>query len=164
MIWSKVKKEIKEALSENVNKAIDIHMTGYAGSHSDGRAWITIYGEEVANFSTHESYVHFGKPWNELTKDEPWARHEKVDEGKRTPKLLIEKGEFSRGDFTDSCYQYLSLNISEAQQSNHPIIRMLAALDKRTGKRKLETWIKTEINPLVKYFLEFRIGIEKTTR
>ena len=161
MIWSKVRKGIKETFSEKVNKAIDFHMTGYGGSHSDGRAWITIFGEEIVNFSTHESYVHFGQPWNELTKDGRWARHGRVEEDKRTATLLVEKGEFSRGDFTDCCFQYLSMNISEAQQSEHPIIRMLATLDRRTGNRKLETWVKTEINPLVKYFIEFRINIEK---
>ena len=161
MIWSKVKKEIIEKFSKAVKNAIDIHMTGYAGSRSDGRAWITIYGEEVVNFSTHESYVHFGRPWNELTKDNRWAIHKKVDEDKRTAKLLIEKGEFSRGDFTDCCYHYLSMNISDAQKSEHPIIRTLAALDRRTGKRKLATWIKNEVNPLAKYFIEFRLEIEE---
>jgi len=161
MIWSKVKKSLKEKFSEKVNKEVDFHMTGYGGSHSDGRAWITINGEEVANFSTHESYVHFGKPWNELTKDSRWARHEKVNEDMRTPLLLMEKGEFSRGDFTDCCFHYLSLSITDAIKNEHPIIRMLATLDKRTGKRTLESWIKKEMNPLVKYFIEYRIDSEK---
>lgn len=161
MIWSKVKKELKATFSEKVNREIDIHMTGYGGSHSDGRAWITINGEEVVNFSTHESYVHFGQPWNELTKDSRWARHEKVSEDQRTSNRLIEKGEFSRGDFTDCCYHYLSMSISEAKESEHPIIRMLATLDKRTGKRSLESWMKKENNPLVKYFIDYRFNLEK---
>ncbi len=73
----------------------------------------------------------------------------------------MEKGEFSRGDFTDCCYHYLSMGIAEAKASEHPIIRMFAALDKRTGKRTLESWTKSEVNPLVKYFIQYRIVSEK---
>ncbi len=161
MIWSKLKKAIKDRFSDNLKSEIDFYMTEYGGSSSEGRAWITINGAEVVNFSTPESYVHFGQPWNELTKDDRWARHAKVEDKDRTKDLLIERGEFSRGDFTDCCYYYLDLSISDAQSSEHPIIRMLASLDKRTGKRKLIEWSETEKNPLVKYFLLYRLQKEK---
>ena len=161
MIWSKLKKALTENFSDNLKSQIDFFMTDYANSFSQGRAWITIEGKEVVNFSTAEAYNHFGKPWNELTKDDRWARHKKVDDENRTEGLLIEKGEFSRGDFTDCCYHYLDLNIKDAQLSHHPIIRMLAAVDKRTGKRKLIEWIETEKNPLVKYFISYRMQKEE---
>ncbi len=157
MIWSKLKKLIKERFADNVKKEIDFFMTEYDNDSHYGRAWITINGKEVVNFSTAESFEHFGKPWNELTVDENWARHSKISDEDRTPGYLVEKGEFSRGDFTKSCFAYLDYNIQEAHQSEHPIIRMLAVLDRRTGKRKLKELLETENNPLVKYFLKYRI-------
>ena len=157
MIWSKLKKLIKQRLAESVTKEVDFFMTEYDNDNGQGRAWITINGKEVVNFSTAESYQNFQKPWNELTVDENWARHPRVNDEQRTSGILVEKGEFSRGDFTKSCFAYLDYNIQEAQQSQHPIIRMLAALDRRTGKRILHELIEKENNPLVKYFLNYRI-------
>ncbi len=156
MIWSKLKKEIKSRFSKAVKDEVDFFMTEYAGFYS-GRAWITINGNEIVNFSTAKSYVHFGNPWNELTKDSRWSRHSKVADEERNGGL-IEEGEFSRGDFTDSCYKYLTLSIQDAQKSEHPIIRLLAVLDKRTGKRKLKELEEVEVNPLVKYFLVYRMS------
>ena len=160
MIWSKLKREIKKRLADKVKNEIDFYMTEYSG-WSTGRAWIAINGKEVVSFSTAEADNNFGSPWNELTKDKPWAIHSKVEDEQRTPGLLIEKGEFSRGDFTDCFYQYLDYNIMEAQESEHPIIRMLAALDKRTGKRKLKELSEKESNPMVRHFLHYRIQKEK---
>jgi len=164
MIWNKLKKNLKERFADDVKKDVDFFITDYAGSWSMGRGWITINGTEIVNFSTAESdQIHNGNPWNELTKDNRFAIHAQIEDSKRTPGLLIEKGEFSRGDFTDCCFQFIDLSIIEAQESNHPIIRMLAVLDRRTGKRKLKELFEIEQNPLVKYFLNYRIRKGRTT-
>jgi hypothetical protein len=159
MIWSKLKREVKKQLSDSVKTEVDFFMTEYAG-WSTGRAWITINGKEVVSFSTAESDNKYRSPWNELTKGKGWTIHPKVQDDQRTPGLLVEKGEFSRGDFTDCCYQFLDYNILEAQESAHPIIRMLAALDKRTGKRKLTELSEKEVNPMVRHFLHYRLQKE----
>ena len=160
MIWSKIKKRVKDKFADSVKKNLNFYITPYAGGESECRAWITISGNEIVNFCTSESNVHFGAPYSELTVDERTWRHPKVEDAARTPGLLIEKGEFSALDFAQCCYYYLDLNISVAQQSNHPIIRMFSVLDRRTGKRKLLELEKSESNPLVKYFIRYRINVK----
>ncbi len=52
MIWSKLKKTIKEKFSDKLKKEIDFFMTEYGENSGEGRAWITIKGKEIVNFST----------------------------------------------------------------------------------------------------------------
>lgn len=158
MIWSKLKKGITNRFSDTIRNEIGIYMNSY-GDDLDfsGRAWVTINGKEVVNFSTGKSMNKYRSQLNELTTGKDWKTHTKIDEKDRGNEL-IEEGEFSRQDFTISCYNYLSMDIKEAQESEHPIIRMLAVLDKRTGKRKLIEMTDTESNPLVRYFIKYRMS------
>ncbi|WOI23197.1 hypothetical protein R1T42_01865 [Nonlabens ulvanivorans] len=68
----------------------------------------------------------------------------------------MEKGEFSKYDFADNAFYFLSFNVQEAIKSYNPIIKALAVVDKRIGKRTLRELKKSENHPLIKHLIELR--------
>lgn len=76
----------------------------------------------------------------------------------RTPDRLAEKGEFSKFDLSNCCYAYLEMSIDEGLNSNSPIIKSFAVLDKRLGKRRLVKLNEEDnLHPMVRYFLDIRL-------
>ena len=120
------------------------------------RSWITIDKEEIANFSTPENSSKYG--WNTPDIDK------RIEPEERTEGQAVEKGEFSGYDFTDACFEYLNLNIDAALESENPIIRSFAMLDRRLGKRRLKLLRdqdSSDLHPLVFRMLNFRLQCEK---
>lgn len=154
MKWSKLKKTIEDKFADSVRGRVCLYVTRYtSGSYYMVRGWITVDKTEIANFSTPDNSNKYG--WN--TPD----INERIPEGERTEGLDVEKGEFSRYDFMNACWDYLNININDALTSENPIIRSFAVLDSRTGKRRLDLIDKENQHPLVLKLLLFRLDCEK---
>lgn len=153
MMWSKLKKSIEEKFAECTDGRVSLYVTRYtSGSYYMVRGWITIDGEEIANFSTPDNNNKYG--WNTP------EINERISEDERTKGAASEKGEFARWEFIDACRQYLNLSIDEAVKSENPIIRSLAVLDRRLGKRRLKLMNKEGLHPLTLRLLELRLECE----
>lgn len=153
MKWSKLKQNIEEKFADSLKGRLCLYATRYTiGSHWMARGWITLDGKEIAAFSTPDNYNKYG--W-----DTP-ALDNRVPEAERTEGEAVEKGEFSRYEFFDACWEYLNINIDDALKSDNPIIKAFAVLDRRTGKRRLKLIDKDAEHPLVGKLLELRSGIE----
>lgn len=153
MKWSRLKKSIEEKFADPLKGRVNIYATRYtSGSHYMVRGWITLDGEEIANFSTPDNNNKYG--WNTP------AINERIPAGERTAGIAAEKGEFSRMEFTDACMEFLNLNIDDAFKSDNPIIRSLAVLDRRSGKRRLRNICRESLHPLTLQLLEFRLKCE----
>jgi hypothetical protein len=154
MKWSKLKKTIEDKFADSLKGRVNLFATRYtSGSYFMVRGWITIDGEEIANFSTPDNYSKFGWDTPEIDERIPFKE--------RKENVAAEKGEFSRSDFLNACWDYLNMNIDDALQSKNPIIKSLAVLDKRLGKRRLLKMEKTNLHPLAVKMLELRIDCEK---
>ncbi|HMS65265.1 MAG TPA: hypothetical protein PKD83_08445 [Ignavibacteria bacterium] len=154
MKWSKLKKTIEDKFAESVKGRVCLFVTRYTtGSYFMVRGWITIDKVEIANFSTPDNADKYG--WNTP------EINERIPDGDRTIDLAVEKGEFSRHDFLNACWDYLNININDALKSENPIIRSFAVLDKRTGKRRLDLIKKENLHPLVLKLLMFRLNCDK---
>ena len=71
------------------------------------------------------------------------------------------KGLHARDMVLRSLYEYLSLSIDDALASPDALIRSVAILDKRTGKRRLRSLRGTPMtNALERRCLEFRCEVE----
>ncbi len=157
MKWSKLKEKTEDNFADCINGRVKIYATRYtSGSHFMARGWITIDGEQVANFSTPDNQARFGNSYAEISN--------RIPEEERTPGNAVEKGEFSRYDLFDACWEYLSINIETALNSDNPIIRSFAILDKRTGKRRLSKINKDNLHPLAQRMLELRLSCEKPAK
>lgn len=160
MQWSKLKQNIEGKFAESVRNRVEIFSTHYnKPKTTSGRAWITIDGVEVVNLSTLESGLVYRCIYHETTPTN-CKTHPAIREEERTTGLLTEKGEFSRFDLHNCCWEYLQLTVDEALEHDSPLINLLAILDKRLGKRRLVLIAKDGLHPLVKAFLEFRLEAE----
>ena len=75
-------------------------------------------------------------------------------------KNLNEAGIFSCHNLPRSMFTYLNLSIDDASNSENPIIRAFAMLDRRFGKRRLCNSDSTNEYPLVSQFYHFRCHVE----
>ena len=153
MKWSKLKQTVEQKFADCLKKRVRIYATRYTtGSYFMVRGWITVDGKEIASFSTPDNYGKFG--WN--TPD----ISERIPQENRTEGAAVEKGEFSRSDLINSCRDFINMNIDDAFESDNPIIKALAVLDKRLGKRRLRNINTESLHPLVLTLLYLRMECE----
>lgn len=156
MKWSKLKQTVEEKFSDTISERVNIYATRYtSGSYFMVRGWITIDGEEVANFSTPENYAKYG--WNSPELDN------RIPDEERNKENAVEKGEFSRNELLESCRQFLNMSIEDTLECNNPIINAFAMLDKRLGKRRLKTIDNKNLHPLAARMLQLRLQCESLT-
>jgi hypothetical protein len=123
MIWSKLKHQIESGFADNVKNHIQLYLTTYKNSTGYiGRGWITYDGEEIANFSNMEAMNKTNSFSNVQCKQYPEnMSHEPTINSDRHIDNLVEKGEFTKYDFSGSCWDFLNMNILDAQSSKNPI-------------------------------------------
>lgn len=153
MKWSKLKKTIEDNFAESLSRRVRIYVTRYtSGSYFMVRGWITIDKEEIANFSTPDNYSRLEWDMSDIDK--------RIPAEDRSEGNAVEKGEFSRADFLNACWQYIGMNINESLKSENPVIRAFAMLDRRLGKRRLKLIDKQNLHPLVLKCLSLRLECE----
>lgn len=163
MQWSKLKRNIESLFADSVKGRVGLHSTRYRSMHDhDGRAWITLDGQEIINM------VHIWKWLHEVDKRSAslagvadlrnWQKykHKKGEAGKE----LENESFFMQSHLGGAMHEYQSLSINNILASENHIIRALGMLDRRLGKRRLKDInIKSE-HPLVKATYLFRVQVE----
>ena len=135
MKWSKLKQTIESGLATDVAERICFHTTRYRNAHDAvGRSWITVDGVEIANMQ------HLNGP----------AASENPDR--------LENGVFTAYDLPLAMRQFLNMSIDEALCSENPLIRAIAVVDRRTGKRRIQLLDPLEeifpVNSMIRLRLE----------
>jgi hypothetical protein len=118
-------------------------MAGYRNAYeARGRAWLTLDGVEVASFCQFE----FENAWRDEGRRE-------VPTGRPFTTAAYEKvrsaGLRDKSDFLDALGACLGSTIDQILQSPDPLIRALAMLDRRLGKRRLARLDVSREHPLV---------------
>ena len=156
MKWSKLRKELKDRLADNLKSRFDYHLTTYKNSTGYlGRAWITWDGKEILNFSNQDTWNEYKSYSNELAATH-YISHNQIKSTERTEGKIMEKGEFSKYDFAENAFLFLNFNIQKAIKSDNPILKALAVVDKRIGKRTLNDLKKSENHPMIKHLIKLR--------
>ncbi len=137
MRWSKLKQQVESLFAEPLRGRVQLWTTRYEKAHDrTGRSWITFDGREVASMSNDL------KCSNGIADGNP---------------VRFQEGVFAGYDLPDAMRQYLSLSINRALASPHPLIRGLAALDRRVGAGRLARLNTAETNPVVTKLIEIRM-------
>src|SRR5690348_11894184 len=111
MKWSKIRRELLDRLSDQLKNRLDYHLTTYKNSTGFlGRAWITIDGEEIVNFSNQDTLNRFDS-YSNSSVGTGYITHEPLPEEGRTTDALMEKGEFSKYDFGHTAWEFINLDI-----------------------------------------------------
>lgn len=148
MRWSKLKKLIEDNFSDEMKGRITINSTRY-GACTCGHAWISLDKEIIANFCTRAYYNRY--TYGDKNKDKGLTE----DQIKRYKDQFVEYGEKGRQDIYELCWSYVhDLNFNDALKSDDPLIQCLVVLDKRLGKRRIDTL--KNLHPLANHLLAVR--------
>ncbi|MGB4465661.1 MAG: hypothetical protein WBI55_06005, partial [Eubacteriales bacterium] len=133
--WSGLKKQLSEGLCDELKNRITFFLTRYHSVHNSyGRAAIRLDGKELVIFSWIDMYYQ-QYDMSELYKSGVRKPYDELE------KLLKPKWDsnctYSDMDFLDAALQFRNMSIKDALESENYIIKILAILDKRIGKRTL---------------------------
>jgi hypothetical protein len=146
--WSKLRKLVKDRFATEVRDRLDINSAAY-GNCTCGHAWLTWDGEVIANFCTR-AHGNIGAYEPDFVPPAP------------PPGKLVAYGEFSRQDAYHACWALVhDLSIDEALADDDPLVRTLAIVDARLGKRRLAQIDHEALHPLGKRLLELRIAASR---
>ncbi|MDL0434951.1 MULTISPECIES: hypothetical protein [unclassified Niallia] len=157
--WSKVKKHLQSFISPSLINRVDFLIINYRKVHDNlGRAVITVDKKEVWNMCTITAERK--KLENVRTSVNVYYLDGFVKttaRGDFAHKRMKEES-FAQADFFDGLQQYFSTQIHVSLQSSNMLIKILALLDRRVGKRtliRLFDTIQTE-SELVQFFYKLR--------
>ncbi len=155
--WSKLKQIIESRFCDKLSGRVNINYTNYRAIHEpESRFWITLDGEEIySNSKVKWLYNHY-KIILENRSDNESMSYDDAE------KILEEQGQYYIGYIEDSLCEYINLSISDALNSESFLIRALAMIDKRLGKRRLQSIeIKENEHKLVHKLYAIRCEVEK---
>jgi hypothetical protein len=138
MRWSKLKQLVEDRMADSLQRRVEVHSTRYHNDRwqEDSRGWLTIDKCEVTNFSSL-SYPY----WTTASSPQ---------------KYISEKAEFEQ-----ALGHMLTLSSEQMLASQNAIVRALAMLDRRLGKRRLrEMELSDDEHPLVRQFYDLRCEAE----
>ena len=165
MIWSKLRKHVRDRIIRELCARIDFHLTRYRCAHDQvGEAWITVDGVKVAGAGFYAWWKAYKKSLQATGEKPPPGGHLAVWEGHRitttTPRAekgVLGSGVYETGWFFQSLIDSLSLPLDEALASDNPLIRALALVDRRLGRRRFEALhVKPTEPDLVRLFHALR--------
>ena len=158
--WAEVRKTLEQnLLCDSLKGRVRYFTTRYRKAHDQtGRVCILVDKKEVINMPFYiEDCRHF-----EASVRSKAATQMYKDNLKDVFIEYAEQGLFYPGDFGIALNEYLSVNINDAISSDNLLVRMLAVMDRRVGKRTLHK-IKTSISDLpewLQYFYQLRLKNE----
>lgn len=134
--WTKIRQKLEqEYLAESLRGRLTYFVTTYHKTHDrdEGRVAIRLDGAEILK-SNYFDRFGFGL-WSSYEEREKAGD---PDAWRNAQFDVMERGEFYQRDFYRAFGEFDSQPVAESLASKHPLVRMLAVLDRRTGKRTLE--------------------------
>ena len=134
--WSSLHKRLDETLCDELKGRITYFYTAFREAHDAPHcAAIRLDGKEMIRFKWIHMYEQ-EEDVSALIRQGVSLPHKDMD--RKMKPVWDENGTYSGSDFYRSASQFLNLSIAEALQSEDYIVKILAILDKRVGKRTLE--------------------------
>jgi hypothetical protein len=158
MQWSKRKKHVESFLSESVIGRLELRSTHYRGTHDEeGRGYITFDKEEIWSMCTLSFYSIEYERIDEMASREGIAPYEAQ---KIAHEELAAEGKFNQYTFYESLDEYCNNSIEQSLESDNLLIRCLAMLDSRLGKRRIKNLDVSNESEKVVEFIKIRCECE----
>lgn len=158
--WAGLKKQLSEALCDALKNRVTYFLTRYHDVHNSyGRAAILLDGKELVCFSWIEMYYQ-ERDITPLYDETPGLPYEELVE-KMKP-TWDANCTYCEMDFLEAVLKFRSMPIQEALESENYIIKVLAIMDRRVGKRTLSKILDDEAYKdypaWVRQFYELRLS------
>ena len=145
MKWTKLKAAIESRFAKSVRGRVTCHQARYRSSREElGRVWLAVDGHEIAEFSAAKGLRRrreLADQIREVSGNPQYGipgqddLYQLADEQARA--IGRRAGEQTDDEALGDLEQSLSLSLEDALTSPNPLIRGLALLDRRFGKRRL---------------------------
>ena len=135
MRWSKLKQIIESGFAPSVSGRVRVDVTRYRQAHdAEGRWAFVIDGQEVAGLGCIVADQEESKLIDRVVADSG------LSPGRAQPQadvILRTRAHHTLPMFTSALFQFTNMSIDLALKSADPVVRALAALDRRLGRRRL---------------------------
>jgi hypothetical protein len=164
MRWSKLKSLVEERLAPSLAQRVSLHQARYRHTHEEvGRVTVTVDGREVAAFATHMAWRTVRPRAEQLMNArEAWGSPAAYAQAAAEAEAQLRtEGVFSDAVALDDLEKSLSMSLAAALESESPLVRALAMLDRRLGKRRLrELRLSDDEHALVRALYALRCEAE----
>ncbi len=156
--WSRLRMKLQSLWATSVVPRLDVHMTLYPHLKEEyGRVWITWDGKDVYGFDDAGYWRRVQSLADELR-----AVGENVDDAwSRATETAQAEGKSGVWGVVAAIEEYIDLQPAAAVASADPVVRGMALLDRRLGKR---TWraldLASDVHPLVRRMYDLRCEAE----
>jgi hypothetical protein len=164
MQWSRLRSTLEARFAPALQGRVRLHQARYRHANEEvGRVWVAVDGEELAAFATGARWRHVREAADRLMDERearggPAAYEQAVADAAAAAR---QAGVHGDDDALNELETYLSLPIDDALASDSPLLRALAVLDARVGKRRLRELATAPANhPLVATLLRLRCDAE----
>lgn len=146
MRWSQLKKQLQGRIARSVVASVDLNQTRYRHSHDEeGEFWISFHGSRI--FSTGSlSYL---SSLAALTAKNRADGSTPAQAYELAWPVMDASGLFLLEQMNKDLFCSLSLTVEEMLDHNNPVVRALAIIDARYGKRRLAMLNPITEHPLV---------------
>lgn len=157
--WSGIRHKLEQDyLAEALRGRIQYFATTYSGSPDhEGRAAIRLDGEEIVRGNYYNQWLKAAQlPRDEKYEQRMSQEHPFMDE------TALEWGLFDQRSFYQAFAEFENQSIEESLASENLLVRIMALLDRRVGKRRLRAMgasMQTEA-PILKFFYTLRLEAE----
>ncbi len=150
MKWSKIRRDIKTYICDELKNVIDVQMTWYHKAHDwVWEAFITINKEKV--------FWWWHYMWLINWENTPYGESYKVQIKDSKTLELMNKWILDTWDVVRNLFYYPNIPFEELIESNNPIFRAFMIVDRRLWKRRFDSLKILETDSeLVKRFYEIR--------
>ena len=147
--WSNLKKQMNGLLCDALKGQISYFYTSYHEVHNAyGRATVNYRKKEIVAFSWAQMYEQ-EREVSELWREGKKVSYEQLEKERWMPECVL-----CEGDFINSVTVYLKTDVLSALHSDNYILRVLAYMDRRVGKRTLIK-IKNDVEALPEWVKQF---------
>jgi len=162
MRWSKLRTRVQERFADSVKGRVQLHSTRYREAHDqDGRSWITIDGKEIVNMPDIFTWMRQVHELQMRIRGHPECEAmEPIIFATVAQEAMLSLSIFSQCDLGTTMFNSLNTSIGEMRRSPNPIMRALAMLDRRSGKRALMSLDMSREEQLVKVMHALRCHAE----
>lgn len=153
MRWSQLKKQLQDRFAISVAASIDLNQTRYRHSHDqEGEFWISLDGSRIFSAGSLSYLSSLGAltAKNRADGSTPAQTYELA-----WP-VMDSSGMFLLEQMNKDLFCSLSLTVEQMSEHNNPVIRALAVIDARYGKRRLTTFDSSTEHPLVQKLYNLR--------
>lgn len=150
MRWSKIRKNIQENICDELQKVIDVQMTGYHAAH-DGvwEAYVTVNKKKIYGVGHYK--------WLTKSEEVPYDGYYAIQITDPVALKNAKVWTLDTGYISKNLWEYRNYKFEDLLQTNNPILRAFMIVDKRLGKRKFaEIEIQEDESELVKIFYDLR--------